>query len=72
MQSVIVDIQIPAQQYQAHYAGVIRQIHARTADGRSVRFPSEILRPFVTHDGVAGRFRIDFDEQGRFQQIERL
>ncbi|WP_426417433.1 DUF2835 domain-containing protein [Aestuariirhabdus sp. LZHN29] len=72
MQSLIVDILIPAEQYRAHYAGAVRQVQARSRDGRLVVFPSEILRPFVTRNGIEGSFRIEFDMQGKFQRIERL
>lgn len=55
-----------------YYAGSARQVAAVDELGRSVRFPADILRRYVAHDGVYGRFRIDFDAQGRFREIERL
>lgn len=55
-----------------YYAGRARQVAAIDEAGRSVRFPAEILRRHVGHDGVHGRFRIEFDAAGRFSSIERL
>jgi hypothetical protein len=54
------------------YQGVVKDVVTRAVDGRTVRFPAHILRPFVTHDGVSGRFQIIFDDNHRFQTIKRL
>ncbi|MCL6414621.1 DUF2835 domain-containing protein [Aestuariirhabdus sp. Z084] len=72
MQSIRVDISISAQQYLAHYSGSVRNVQARSQDGRLIRFPSEILRPFVTRNGIEGCFCIEFDDEGRFQRISRV
>ena len=50
----------------------MRDVLATSVDGRRVRFPAMILRPFVTHVGIRGRFRILFDENHRFQGIEKI
>lgn len=71
MRSVIVDIAISPEEYQLAYQGV-NAVWARCEDGRRIRFPANILRPFVLHDGVRGRFRIAFDDANKFAGIERL
>jgi hypothetical protein len=63
---------IPADEYQLMYQGVVKDVVTRAVDGRTVRFPAHILRPFFTHDGVSGRFQIIFDDNHRFQTIKRL
>ncbi len=70
--SVIVDLHISADQYLKLYQGVATSVLAYAQDGRRVRFPARILQPFVSREGVHGRFRILFDAEGRFQRIERL
>ncbi|MEJ2064623.1 MAG: DUF2835 family protein [Reinekea sp.] len=35
-------------------------------------FPSRILQPFVTRQGIHGTFRIYFDQYHKFQRIEQL
>ncbi|MFY9179264.1 MAG: DUF2835 domain-containing protein [Venatoribacter sp.] len=72
MASIVVDLAISAEEYQRYYSGAIRQVLAYTLDGRSVRFPANILQKIVTHNGVHGRFKIDFDANGRFLQVQRL
>ncbi len=68
---VVVEIDIGADEYVRVYAGSARDVLATTTDGRTVRFPANILRPFVSHDGVRGRFEISYDSTGRFQNIRR-
>ncbi|WP_432473066.1 DUF2835 domain-containing protein [Amphritea sp. HPY] len=72
MNQVVVDISISAEQYLAHYKQAAKQVIALSRDGRRVRFPSSLLQPYLLHNGIQGSFRICFDGQGRFQQIERL
>ncbi|MBY4677996.1 DUF2835 domain-containing protein [Marinobacterium arenosum] len=72
MQTVIVDIHISSEQYLAHYQGRVTDVVARALDGRRVRFPSNLLQPFLLHDGIRGRFQIEFDRNGKFQGIRRL
>lgn len=72
MYAIIVNLLISADEYQRLYQGSVRDILARSVDGRRVRFPAMILRPYVTHNGINGRFRIVFDEQNRFQAIEKI
>ena len=67
-----VSLSIPAHEYLALYAGTAKNVHARSIDGRTVLFPARILQPFVTHSGISGHFKITFDTNGRFQQIERV
>jgi hypothetical protein len=72
LQTVVVNLSIPADEYQRLYQGVVRDVLARSVDGRRIRFPAAILRPYVTHTGISGRFQIVFDEHNRFQTIKRL
>ncbi|ARN76168.1 DUF2835 domain-containing protein [Oceanicoccus sagamiensis] len=72
MHTVIVDISISADEFIKHYqfSGAVVSTHSR--DGRSVRFPANILQRFITHTGVKGSFRIQFDHGGKFSGVERL
>ncbi|SFR41921.1 Protein of unknown function [Marinobacter daqiaonensis] len=72
MQEIIVDIAISPDEWIKLYQGTATDVHARARDGRSVRFPARILSRFYLRDGIRGSFRILFDEQGRFKNVERL
>ena len=72
MRSLVVSLSISADEIQRLYEGSAKEVHAISQDGRRVRFPAAILRPFVLHNGVKGVFEINFDENNRFQAINRL
>ncbi|PUA30043.1 MAG: hypothetical protein B0W54_05810 [Cellvibrio sp. 79] len=72
MKSIIVNIAISAEEFQRLYEGNVKTVFAHSIDGRSIRFPAGILRPFVLHTGVRGTFEIEFDEENRFKTIKRL
>lgn len=67
-----VDLAIDSEELLAMYRGTAREVIARAADGRIVRFPATVLRPFVDDRGVHGRFRIRFDTDNRFRGIVRV
>ena len=70
--NIAVDLAITVEHLKRVYRGSAQEVVARSRDGRVVRFPATILKPFVTVDGVHGSFRIRFDENNRFYDIERL
>ncbi len=69
---LIVDLSISAEEYQKLYRFAIRDVHARSRDGRRVRFPVNVLRPYVGHNGIQGSFRISFDQNHRLASFDRL
>ena len=72
MATIVVDLDISAQEYLKHYqiSGAI--VATRSRDGRSIRFPASLLQRFVTHSGVHGSFQIEYDQSGKFSAIRRL
>lgn len=72
MKNIIVNLAISAEEFQRLYEGSAKTVFARSIDGRSIRFPAAILRPFVLHNGIRGQFQIDFDDENRFHSIHRL
>ncbi|WP_370277784.1 DUF2835 domain-containing protein [Pontibacterium sp.] len=72
MNKIIFDIHLPADEYLRVYKGSARDVVTRALDGRTVRFPANILQPYLLHAGIFGRFCITFDRSGRFQKIEKL
>jgi hypothetical protein len=72
MRTVLIDIFISADEYikQYQFSGAV--VSTRSRDGRSVQFPANILQRFISHTGINGSFRIQFDDSGKFIQIEKL
>ena len=72
MAEIIVSLNISADEYLKLYQGTARSVFTRTSDGQNIRFPANILQPFVSREGVKGSFKIEFDEHHRFEQISQL
>lgn len=70
--SIIVDLAIPADEYLRVYQGSAKLVSALATDGRRVQFPANILQKMVTHEGVYGRFIIEFNREGKFQRILKV
>lgn len=71
MSMIQLDIYLSADELQKAYRGV-DMVNAVSTDGRRVRFPVKILWPYITHDGIRGRFQIEFSDNGKFKAIERV
>lgn len=72
MNEIIVDLRISRDEYLKLYRGLSQVVSTRALDGRRVQFPANILRPWVTHAGIHGRFLIRFTAAGKFSDIRRL
>lgn len=72
MPSVVVRLNLTAEDLLRFYRGEAREVVAISEDGRTVRFPANLLRTLVAEDGVYGRFRLDFDIHGRSLGAKRL
>ncbi|WP_221799533.1 DUF2835 domain-containing protein [Oceanobacter mangrovi] len=72
MPRIVFDLVISAAEYQQYYSGAVRTVQVVSLDGRTVRFPANVLRHVIRHDGIRGRFAIETDEQGKFQRIIEL
>lgn len=70
--TLIVDLHIGADEYVRHYSGTANVVIARARNGQTVKFPANILRPFVLHDGVHGTFSLRIDECSKLVSIDRL
>jgi len=55
-----------------YYRGRAAMVAVIADDGTRLRFPAASLRPFVTRDGVHGRFLIRFDKQNRLLELVRI
>ncbi|MFA7554775.1 MAG: DUF2835 domain-containing protein [Spongiibacteraceae bacterium] len=69
---IVVELVVSADEYLKQYSYPAAIVTTHSRDGRRVRFPANILRPYVTHSGIHGVFRISFDSNGKFRAIEKL
>ena len=72
MHTIVIDLAINPEEYLKNYQLPGINVVAKSLDGRVVHLPATILRNFVTRDGVNGRFRIHFNDEGKYQAIDKL
>lgn len=54
-----------------YYRGTARQVRITDRNGFTLQIPAEILRPFVTREGVHGYFEIQVDDNGKLLDIKK-
>jgi len=58
--------------YLHYYRGRARAVIVEAEDGRRVQLPANALRPYVTREGVHGRFELTLDEHNKLIALTRL
>jgi len=72
MPNIRVALHISSDDFLAYYEGAANTVLATSSDGRKVRFPARVLRPFLSHGGIDGHFIIQFDDKHKFVGIKKL
>ncbi len=72
MSDIYFSLSISADEYLPYYRGQVKNVLVQSHDGRTVRFPANILRPFVGRDGIHGTFALQYDENNKFKGIRRV
>lgn len=72
MKKMTFSMRLPSEKYQRYYEGAAKAVVVTSEDGRTLRFPASALQKFVTHEGIAGRFEIVFDENNKLVGVKRL
>ncbi len=72
MGSITVTLAINTQEFARLYRGHARDVICTARDGRTVQFPANVLRQFLTHTGVHGEFKISFSADNKFSKVEKI
>ena len=65
-------LQISAEDFLNYYTGQAKRVSVVSDEGQRVEFPAEHLREFVVADGISGYFELCFDQNNRFQYLQRI
>lgn len=63
---------LPEHELQRYYNGSARNIIVKDYSGKTVRFPINLLRPFVTRDGVYGEFAMSVDKNNKCIELKKV
>lgn len=72
MGKLAVRIKIDANTFLHYYQGKIKTVIAMSDDGKRISMPVNILKPFITKQGISGHFLIEFDDFGKIIDICNL
>ncbi|UVE16449.1 DUF2835 domain-containing protein [Pseudomonas sp. LS44] len=72
MASLVLDIAIPAERWQAVYRGQANRVLLHSRDGRRISLPVHHLRPYLSHAGVYGSFALEFSDAGELLSLRPL
>ena len=64
-------LQLSTEHYLAYYSGHAQKVSVLADDGRRIEFSARHLRPFLSHNGIKGRFEIEFNAQHHFVALRR-
>jgi len=65
-------LDISQAEFLSYYRGSAQSVLVQAEDGRRIRLPAANLRPFVSVEGIRGRFEISLDENNSLLDICRL
>jgi len=72
MREVRFSLRITNEQFLDFYRGLKSQVITTSHNGQKIQFPASTLRPFLTHDGISGNFRILYSDDNKLIRIERI
>lgn len=72
MSEIYFSLNLSAEQYLPYYQGIVKNVQVVSWEGKTLRFPANILRPFVHKDGVHGDFVLIYDANNKFKEIKRF
>jgi len=65
-------IKIAPEEFKKYYQGSAKSVIARASNGLKIQFPANLLLPYVTHDGVSGRFVLKYHNSGKAESLSRV
>lgn len=71
MHTVHFSLSLPRDEIIRWYRGEAHVVVVHTEEGLRIQLPARNLRPFVTPDGVSGRFALRFGSDGKLLSLRR-
>ncbi len=65
-------LNINAHDLEKYYRGHVHNILVKSEQGLKIKFPANLILPYVDHFGVKGRFLLEYDQQGKAISLNRI
>jgi len=72
MPFAIFSLFISEHQTRTFYAAQYSRVRVVADNGQTISLPWEVFKPFVTQDGISGKFAVYFDAHGKFKELKRI
>jgi hypothetical protein len=59
-------------QFAMVYQGIAKNVSVVADDGRRIEFPAGKLQPFLTRQGISGRFLLELTAENKLVSLQRL
>ena len=66
------NLHLSAEQYLQYYQGRAKAIQVRSFCGKTIQFPADKMREFVSNEGVYGTFVMQLDENNKFLSVKKI
>lgn len=64
-------LHISSEEFANYYRGHARAVVVLADNGQTLSLPASAFQPFVSHQGIAGRFVVQFDQQFKLVNLRR-
>ncbi|QIR14436.1 DUF2835 domain-containing protein [Shewanella aestuarii] len=68
----IFSISISYDAFLAYYKGIADKVAITDIHGRNLYVNAKYFRPFLTINGIQGRFKLVLDSNGKYQSLNKL
>ncbi|WP_196140530.1 DUF2835 domain-containing protein [Aliikangiella sp. G2MR2-5] len=58
-------LNISSNEYLRYYKGEVKWVVVTARSGKKIKFPANLLSPFVTHNGINGAFTLRYTAEGK-------
>jgi hypothetical protein len=65
-------IAIPYDEFISYYQGIAKNIQVTAMDGRTVRFPANVVHKFLTREGINGVFDLYVDGDYKMIDLKKI
>ncbi|MBM13756.1 MAG: hypothetical protein CME57_04255 [Halieaceae bacterium] len=68
----IFNIYLTEQETLSFYSARKNRIKVAAENGQTLSLPWEVFKPYVTKNGISGRFAVYFNSDGKFMRLQQL
>ena len=72
MPTSIFNIYLSEKETLSFYSAQNNRVKVTAENGQTLSLPWGVFKPYVTKNGINGRFAVDFDAHGKFRELRRL